>query len=66
MGNTLAATAATDRWAFVKLNRVSPNTDAQQRTEVMDGTHDFWYEMTAFTAGGAKSPADRSSNCHTG
>ena len=57
MENTPAPTASTDRWAFVKLNRVSPNTDAQQRAEAMDGTYDFWYEMTAFTAGGAKSPA---------
>ena len=57
MENTPAPTASTDRWAFVKLNRVSPNTDAQQRAEALDGTYDFWYEMVAFTAGGAKSPA---------
>ncbi|HVW65474.1 MAG TPA: hypothetical protein VHB01_10705 [Nitrosospira sp.] len=56
MENTPAPTASTDRWAFVKLNRVSPNTDAQQRAEALDGTYDFWYEMVAFTAGGA-SPA---------
>ena len=31
MENTPASTASTDRWAFVKLNRVSPNSDAQQR-----------------------------------
>jgi hypothetical protein len=57
MENTPGGAAANDRWAFVKLNRVSPNTDAQQRAEAMDGSYDFWYEMTAFTAGGAKSPA---------
>ena len=55
--NTPAPTATTDRWAFVKLNRVSPNSDAQQRAEAMDGTYDFWYEMAAFTAGGSHSPA---------
>jgi hypothetical protein len=31
MENTPVSTASTDRWAFVKLNRVSPNSDAQQR-----------------------------------
>jgi hypothetical protein len=60
MENTPGGAAANDRWAFVKLNRVSPTTDAQQRAEALDGTYDFWYEMTAFTAGGVKSPASTS------
>ena len=55
--NTPAPTATTDRWAFVKLNRVSPNSDPQQRAEAMDGSYDFWYEMAAFTASGSISPA---------
>lgn len=57
MENTPAPTATTDRWAFVKLDRVSPNSDAQQRAEAMDGSYSFWYELAAFTAGGAVSPA---------
>ena len=55
--NTPAPTATTDRWAFVKLDRVSPNSDAQQRAEAMDGSYNFWFEMAAFTAGGSHSPA---------
>lgn len=63
MENTPGGAAANDRWAFVKLNRVSPDQfpdsilDPQQRVQALDGTYDFWYEMVAFTAGGAKSPA---------
>lgn len=57
MENTPAPTATTDRWAFVKLDRVSPNSDSQQRAEAMDGSYSFWYELAAFTAGGAVSPA---------
>lgn len=60
MENTPAPTATADRWAFVKLNRVSPNSDAQQREEAMDGSYDFWYELAAFTAGGSVSPASAS------
>ncbi len=60
MENTPAPTATTDRWAFVKLDRVSPNTDAQQRAEAMDGSYNFWYELAAFTAGGSVSPASAS------
>ncbi|WP_025041354.1 hypothetical protein [Nitrosospira briensis] len=55
--NTPAPTATADRWAFVKLDRVSPNSDAQQRAEAMDGSYSFWYELAAFTAGGSVSPA---------
>ena len=58
--NTPAPTATTDRWAFVKLDRVSPTSDAQQRAEAMDGSYSFWYELAAFTAGGAISPASAS------
>jgi hypothetical protein len=57
MENTPAPTATTDRWAFVKLDRVSPNSDAQQRAEAIDGSYNFWYELAAFTAGGSVSPA---------
>ncbi len=57
MENTPAPTATADRWAFVKLDRVSPNTDAQQRAEALDGSYSFWYEMAAFTAGGSVSSA---------
>jgi hypothetical protein len=57
MENTPAPTATADRWAFVKLDRISPNTDAQQRAEALDGSYTFWYEMAAFTAAGSISPA---------
>jgi hypothetical protein len=57
MENTPAPTATTDRWAFVKLDRVVPNSDAQQRAEALDGSYNFWFEMSAFTAGGTVSPA---------
>lgn len=42
--------SGTDKWAFVKLNGVSPNTDAKQRAKAIDGSYDFWYELVAFTA----------------
>lgn len=60
MENTPAPTATADRWAFVKLDRVVPNSDAQQRAEAMDGSYNFWFELAAFTAGGAVSPASAS------
>lgn len=50
MENTPAPTATADRWAFVKLNNVSPNTDAFQREEAIKGNYDMWYELVAFTA----------------
>ncbi len=62
MENTPAPTATADRWAFVKLDRVSPNTDAQQRAEALDGSYTFWYEMGAFTAGGSISSASAAGN----
>ncbi|SCX87357.1 hypothetical protein SAMN05216420_101175 [Nitrosospira sp. Nl5] len=57
MENVPVPTATNDRWAFVKLDGVSPNADAQQRAKAMDGTYTFWYELAAFTADGATSPA---------
>lgn len=44
---------ASDKWAFVKLDRVSPNKDSFQRAEALDGSYNFWYELVAFTAGTA-------------
>lgn len=60
MTNRPAPTASSDRWAFVKLDDVSPNSDAQQRAKAMDGAYTFWYELTAFTARGSVSPASAS------
>lgn len=46
----------TDKWAFTKLDGVSPNftttgaVDAKQRANAMDGTYTAWYELVAFTA----------------
>ncbi|KIO49107.1 hypothetical protein [Nitrosospira sp. NpAV] len=57
MENTPAPTATAERWAFVKLDGVSPNSDTQQRAKAMDGAYTFWYELSAFTAAGAVSPA---------
>jgi len=49
--NIPAPTATADRWAFVKLNTVSPNlADSFQRAEAIKGNYDFWYELMAFTA----------------
>jgi hypothetical protein len=42
--------SGTDKWAFVKLNGVSPNSDTKQRANAMDGTYDMWYELVAFTS----------------
>lgn len=50
MENTPWPTATADRWAFVKLNNVSPNSDSFQREEAMKGNYDLWYELVAFTA----------------
>lgn len=47
---------ASDKWAFVKLDGVSPNfdangvADAKQRLNAMEGTYSAWYELVAFTA----------------
>lgn len=42
--------SGTEKYAFVKLNGVSPNSDAKQRANAMKGDYDFWYELVAFTA----------------
>lgn len=39
-----------DKFAYVKLNGVSPNSDAMRRANAMNGNYDFWYELVAFTA----------------
>lgn len=51
--NTPAPTATADRWAFVKLNGVTPNLaagDTFQRAEAIKGNYDMWYELVGFTA----------------
>lgn len=50
MENTPAPTATADRWAFVKLDGVSPNSDSFQRANAMDGSYSFWYELELFVA----------------
>lgn len=47
------APSGTDKYAFVKLNGVSPNEDANQRLTAIKGDYEFWYELVAFTAGTA-------------
>ena len=53
MENTPAPTATADRWAFVKLDGISPNSDSFQRAEAIKGNYTMWYELVAFTAGSA-------------
>lgn len=49
--NTPSPTATADRWAFVKLNGVSPNlADSFQRQTAIDGSYTMWYEMELFKA----------------
>ncbi len=49
--NTPAPTASADRWAFVKLDGVSPNlADAFQRQTAIDGNYSMWYELELFKA----------------
>ncbi|SOD40456.1 hypothetical protein [Nitrosovibrio sp. Nv4] len=60
MENIPTPTATNNRWAFVKLDDVSPNFDTQQRAKAMDGAYTFWYELAVFTAGGSISPASPS------
>lgn len=45
--------SSTEKFAFVKLNGVSPNTDAQQRQTAIDGDYELWYELVGFRAGSA-------------
>ena len=47
--------SASEKFAFVKLNGVSPNVDAKQRQTAIDGDYEFWYELVAFTANDAFS-----------
>jgi len=47
------AAAGTEKFAFTKLNGVSPTADAKQRQTAIDGDYEFWYEMVAFTANSA-------------
>ena len=61
MENIPAPTTSADRWAFVKLDGVSPNNldalvpaaDAFHRANAIDGNYTFWYELEAFTANSA-------------
>lgn len=39
-----------DKWAYVKLNGIAPNSDAFQRATSLGGDYTFWYETVAFTA----------------
>lgn len=41
---------ATEKYAFVKLDGVSPNSDSFQRANAINGNYNFWYELVAFTA----------------
>lgn len=57
MENTPWPTFTADRWAFVKLNNVSPNSDSFQRAEAIKGNYPLWYELVAFTVGSPWSSA---------
>lgn len=41
------------RFAYVKLDGVSPNADAKQRQTAIEGDYAFWYELVSFKAGSA-------------
>lgn len=45
--------SATEKFAFVKLNGVSPNADVKQRQTAIDGDYEMWYELVGFRAGSA-------------
>ena len=45
--------SVSEKFAFVKVNGVSPNTDGKQRQTAIDGDYEFWYELVAFTASSA-------------
>ncbi len=49
--------SVSEKFAFVKLNGVSPNTDAKQRQTAIDGDYEFWYELVAFTSNSASAEA---------
>jgi len=44
------APAGSEKFAFAKVNGVSPTSDANQRQTAIDGDYEFWYELVAFTA----------------
>lgn len=48
--------SANEKFAFTKLNGVSPTADANQRQTAIDGDYEMWYELVAFTA--ATAPAE--------
>jgi len=50
MENVPSGTGTDGKWAFVKLDGVSNNTDSKQRAAAIDGTYGFWYEIVGFTA----------------
>lgn len=50
MENVPSGSGTDGKFAFVKLNGTSPNSDAKQRANAMDGSYDMWYELVAFTA----------------
>lgn len=45
--------SSTEKFAFLKLNGVSPTVDTFQRQTAINGDYEFWYEMVAFTANSA-------------
>jgi hypothetical protein len=57
MENTPAPTASADRWAFVKLDGVSGNSDSFQRANAIAGSYPFWFELAAFTSTAPGAPA---------
>ncbi len=50
MENIPSGTGTDGKWAFVKLDGVSNNTDAKQRANAIAGTYTFSYELVGFTA----------------
>lgn len=50
MENVASGTGTDGKWAFVKLDGVSNNTDSKQRAAAIDGSYGFWYEIVGFTA----------------
>lgn len=49
--------SSTEKFAFVKVNGVSPNTDVKQRQTAIDGDYELWYELVAFTSNSASTEA---------
>lgn len=47
--------SSSEKFAFAKVNGVSPTTDAKQRQTAINGAYEFWYEMVAFTANSASA-----------